>query len=129
MWNGSLEKKEPVQEPSLSSDHGSKLRSPLQNSPRVDSKRNVNLTKLKYSIRKCRKYFKKSISFFIQIFIGHDGHVIESRLWVSRHNSTEDPPCIRAWYTFNLPRVKRLPVAVVWKYGKMDAGSGVVLFI
>ncbi|GBN05586.1 hypothetical protein AVEN_210572-1, partial [Araneus ventricosus] len=32
---------------SSSSDHGSKLRNPSQNSPRLDSKQEINITKLK----------------------------------------------------------------------------------
>ncbi|GBN17450.1 hypothetical protein AVEN_232543-1 [Araneus ventricosus] len=36
----------PAQVSSLSSDHGSKLRGPSQNSPRVASKRDVNIAKL-----------------------------------------------------------------------------------
>ncbi|GBN47105.1 hypothetical protein AVEN_205173-1 [Araneus ventricosus] len=43
---GSLERMVPVQVSSSSSDRGLKLRCPSQNSPRVASKRDVNVTKL-----------------------------------------------------------------------------------
>ncbi|GBL79721.1 hypothetical protein AVEN_18245-1 [Araneus ventricosus] len=44
---GRLERVLPAQESSLSSDRGLELRGPSQNSPRVASKRDVNVTKLK----------------------------------------------------------------------------------
>ncbi|GBM06296.1 hypothetical protein AVEN_208981-1 [Araneus ventricosus] len=43
----------PAQVSSSSSDRGSKLRGPSQNSPRVASKRDVNITKLKDRIGLC----------------------------------------------------------------------------
>ncbi|GBN43201.1 hypothetical protein AVEN_78852-1 [Araneus ventricosus] len=46
MWCGSLEREVRAQVSSSSSNHGSKLRGPSQNSPRVASKRDVNMTKL-----------------------------------------------------------------------------------
>ncbi|GBL90557.1 hypothetical protein AVEN_179468-1 [Araneus ventricosus] len=48
VWCGSSEKEGvPAQVSSSSSDQGSKLRDPSQNSPRVASKRDVNITKTK----------------------------------------------------------------------------------
>ncbi|GBM76070.1 hypothetical protein AVEN_167490-1 [Araneus ventricosus] len=44
-WRGNLERGVPAQVSSSSSDRGSKLRGPSQNSPRVASKRDVNITK------------------------------------------------------------------------------------
>ncbi|GBM43091.1 hypothetical protein AVEN_45981-1 [Araneus ventricosus] len=35
--------------------------------------------------------------------------VPEDRGFETRFDSTEDPPCIRAWCTFNLRRVERCP--------------------
>ncbi|GBO32250.1 hypothetical protein AVEN_273488-1 [Araneus ventricosus] len=46
VWRGSLERVVPVQVSSSSSDRGSKLRGPSQNSPRVASKQDVNITKV-----------------------------------------------------------------------------------
>ncbi|GBM62631.1 hypothetical protein AVEN_187037-1 [Araneus ventricosus] len=46
VWFRSLEREVPAQVSSTSSDKGSKLRGPSQNSPRVSSERDVNMTKL-----------------------------------------------------------------------------------
>ncbi|GBM11675.1 hypothetical protein AVEN_16975-1 [Araneus ventricosus] len=48
-WRGCLERGVPAQVSSSSSDLGSKLRGPPQNSPRVDSKLDVNIAKTKPS--------------------------------------------------------------------------------
>ncbi|GBL90533.1 hypothetical protein AVEN_179452-1 [Araneus ventricosus] len=57
VWCGSLEREEPAQVLSPSSDHGSKLRGPSQNSPRVASKRDVNKSKL--TLLLCIKVLKE----------------------------------------------------------------------
>ncbi|GBM67812.1 hypothetical protein AVEN_88503-1 [Araneus ventricosus] len=44
MWRGCSERGVPAQAPSFSSDRGSKLRDPSLNSPRVVSRRDVNIT-------------------------------------------------------------------------------------
>ncbi|GBM86837.1 hypothetical protein AVEN_225059-1 [Araneus ventricosus] len=46
VWCGSLERQVPARVSPSSSDHGLKLRGPSQNSPRVASKWDVNITKL-----------------------------------------------------------------------------------
>ncbi|GBM27263.1 hypothetical protein AVEN_208427-1 [Araneus ventricosus] len=37
--------------------------------------------------------------------------------FLTRLDSTEEPPCIRAWCMLNLLRIKRPPAGMIWKRG------------